>query len=872
VIVTKFGGTSVADAAAIARLAAIVRARSVDKPVVVVSALAGVSDQLAATCKPDGRRDEPRLAPAIAALEARHRELISSVAGAGAVSVLDPWLQALRAGPRDDGPQAHAEWMALGELLSSNLVSAALRHAGVPARCFDVRDVLRTRGENVVRDRVDERTTRRLVEQNLKVVCTAGTEVVVTQGFIARDAAGRTTLLGRGGSDLSASLLGTALAAELVEIWTDVDGVLTGPPHIVPGARRLKILSFEEAAELAYFGAKVLHPASIRPAKEAGIPVLVANSHRVDPQRFPADELPGTLILEDIAQFRDERCVVRSVAVKDGITVVTIHSSRMLMAHGFLERIFAVFSKHATAVDLVSTSEVSVSLTVDDTHALRDICSQLRRFARVEVTSDMAIVCVVGEGMPRARGIVGRVFRAVGNAEVRMISQGASEINVSLVVAAAEADVVVRRLHDEFFQANLPSTIFGESPRDLERARTAGTHTRSIVGSPLVQQAHALADAHGTPFFVYDLDRVVAQIDKLRSALRHPRAHLAYACKANFHPAIFRLASELHVGIDAVSPMEVERALACGIPASEILFTANNVSPDTLCAVNDSGVRVNLGSVSDARRFAALRPNSDVFLRINPGLGAGHHVHVVTGGVDTKFGLNEDELPAAREALAAHGARVVGLHAHIGSGILDPAPLLDGARRLARSACLFPDVRWLNVGGGLGVPSRPSESEFDVARFGTGLIDILREAEAELSRELELWVEPGRYLVAQCGVLVATVTCRKQSAGHVYIGLDTGMNHLVRPALYGSYHAIRNWSAPDAPLEFVDVVGNVCESADVFAFNRPVPSPQEGHRLAIEDAGAYGFAMASHYNLWPLPREFVLREGRIVAGLEAHAS
>lgn len=869
-IVTKFGGTSVADAAALERLAAIVRARSVDTPLVVVSALAGVSDRLAATCAPDGRRDERQLAPTIAALEARHRALIAEVAGAGAVSVLEPFLKRLRAGPQGDGPVAHAEWMALGELLSSNLVTAALQHAGVPARCFDVRDALRTHGENVVRDRVDEVTTRRLVEQNLKTLC-AGREVVVTQGFIARDAANRTTLLGRGGSDLSASLLGTALGAELIEIWTDVDGVLTGPPHLVPGARRLKILSFEEAAELAYFGAKVLHPASVRPAKDAGIPVLVANSHRVEPQRFPADELPGTLILDDIAQFRDERCVVRSVAVKHGITVVTIHSSRMLMAHGFLERIFAVFSRHATAVDLVSTSEVSVSLTVDDTHALPDICEQLREFARIEVSAEMAIVCVVGEGMPRARGIVGRVFRAVGNAEVRMISQGASEINVSLVVAAAEADVVVRRLHEEFFQTNLPSTIFGESMGDLESAPAADTRARSIAQSPLVRQAHAIADAHGTPFFLYDLDRAAEQIDRLRASLQHPRARVAYACKANFHPAIFRLMAEHEVGIDAVSPMEVERALACGIPASSILFTANNVSPDTLCVVKDSGVRVNLGSLSDVRRFAALRPESDVFLRLNPGVGAGHHAHVVTGGLDTKFGLNEDELPEANEALAAHGARVVGLHAHIGSGILDPELLLEGARRLARVARGFPEVQVLNVGGGLGVPARPGESEFDLARFGTGLIDILRDVEEALARELELWVEPGRYLVAQCGVLVATVTCRKQSAGHVYIGLDTGMNHLLRPALYGSYHAIRNWSAPDAPSEFVDVVGNICESADVFAFNRPLPSPQEGHRLAIEDSGAYGFAMASHYNLWPLPREFVMRHGRLVDGSETHA-
>ncbi len=868
-IVMKFGGTSVADADALARLAAIVRVRRLDRPLVVVSALAGVSDQLSQSCAPDGTRDAARVRAAIDALERRHRALLAEVGGDA--EALDPWLDALRRGPEGDGASAHAAWMALGELLSSSIVVAALRHAEIPARFFDVRDVLRTCGDDPCRDRVDDDATRSAVARHLQPACD-GDHVVVTQGFIARDPSERTTLLGRGGSDFSASILGAALGCELIEIWTDVDGVLTGPPRVVTGARRLKILSFAEAAELANFGAKVLHPATLRPAKLAGIPVLVVNSKRIAAADLPVKKLPGTLILDDIARFQDERSVVRSVAVKHGITVVTVHSSRMLMAHGFLERIFAVFARHRTAVDLVSTSEVSVSLTVDDTRALDAIRAELVKFARVEVTADMAIVCVVGEGMRRARGIVGRVFRAVGNTEVRMISQGASEINISLVVAADEADGVVRRLHDEFFQANLPRTVFGEAVQELDGARADSSQAKAIAAHPWVRQALALAEKHGTPFFMYDLDRVHAQIDALQNALAHPRVRLAYACKANFHPAIFRVMAERGVGIDAVSPMEVERAVACGIPAGDVLFTANNVSPETLCAVHDRGARVNLGALSDVRRFAAARPHSEVFLRINPGVGAGHHTHVVTGGLDTKFGLGERDLGAVLDALGEHDVRVVGLHAHIGSGILEPQPLLEGARRLADMARRFPDLRMLNVGGGLGVPTRPGEGEFDVAGFGAGMLDVLRHAESALGRELTLWVEPGRYLVAQCGVLVATVTCRKQTPGHVFIGLDTGMNHLLRPALYGSYHAIRNWSAPDAPIEFVDVVGNICESSDVFAFNRPLPSPREGHRLAIENAGAYGYAMASHYNLWPLPREFCLRDGRVVDEADTHVS
>jgi diaminopimelate decarboxylase len=511
----------------------------------------------------------------------------------------------------------------------------------------------------------------------------------------------------------------------------------------------------------------------------------------------------------------------------------------------------------------VSTSEVSVSLTVDETRALPQIVDELRGIAQVDVTPDAAIVCVVGEGMRRARGIPARIFRAVGNADVRMISQGASEINVSLVVAASEADAVVRRLHDEFFAGNLPQRVFGEAFADLE------THAAVRAGTPQPQHrlaaiAHRLAATHGTPFYVYELDRIEAQVQHLRQALQPVRARVAYACKANFHPEVFRTMQRLGVGIDAVSPMEAARALECGIAPGDVLFTANNVGLEDLLALHDRGVRVNLGSLSDVQRFAAARPGSPVFLRVNPGVGDGHHEHVVTGGVDSKFGILEPDLPAALEALAAQRVQVVGLHAHIGSGILDPEPLLESAWRLADVASRLPDVRVLNIGGGLGVPYRDDEHELDLGALAQGLRQFVSEIERRLGRAIELWVEPGRYLVAQAGTLVARVTCRKESAGRVYIGLDTGMNHLLRPALYGAYHRVRNLSAPQAPREFVDVVGNICESADVLAFNRPLPRALEGHLIAIEDTGAYGYAMASHYNLWPLPREFVLRGGEPV--------
>jgi aspartate kinase len=265
--------------------------------------------------------------------------------------------------------------------------------------------------------------------------------LVITQGFIGSTTRGITTTLGRGGSDYSAAILGSALHAEEIQIWTDVDGVLTADPRIAPAAKKLKVISFREASELAYFGAKVLHPSTIQPAVEKNIPVIVLNSKR--PQST------GTRIVGNPPRTN---AAVKSIASKQGITVVNIQSTRMLMAYGFLSSIFSVFQRHETAVDLVSTSEVAVSLTIDNSSRLEHIVKDLQVFADVTVFDHQAIVCVVGEQMRSTTGVVDRVFKALNNINVMMISQGASEINMSLVIDEGAVTHAVQQLHREFFE------------------------------------------------------------------------------------------------------------------------------------------------------------------------------------------------------------------------------------------------------------------------------------------------------------------------------------------------------------------------------------------------------------------------------------
>lgn len=445
-IVQKFGGTSVEDAAAIERLAGIVERTRVERPVVVVSAMGKTTDRLVASlgraCEGDGAaalegvREIARATNAVA----------DAVFGRGAPPAghLSPLFAQLErmaeavAVLRSVPPDARDLFLAHGELVSSWVVSHALCRRGIPAVRVDPRDVLVT-DAHFGRAQPDMERTAAAAAERLGGPAARG-EIPVVGGFVGATADGRTTVLGRGGSDYSAAIFGAVLDASRVEIWTDVDGMMTADPRIVPEARVVDHISAAEASELAYFGARVLHPLTLAPAIEKGIPVRVRNSRR--------PELPGTEIRPGAPPPGED---VRSIACKRGISTVDVVTSRMLMATGFLRTLFDVFARHDTAVDMVTTSEVSVSVTVDDTARLAEIRRDLEAIASVEIETGRAMVCLVGENLKFTPGIAARIFRAIEGVNVLMISQGASRRNVSFVVAEEDADRAVRLLHREFF-------------------------------------------------------------------------------------------------------------------------------------------------------------------------------------------------------------------------------------------------------------------------------------------------------------------------------------------------------------------------------------------------------------------------------------
>ena len=447
--IMKFGGTSVENVSAFRNVAAIVKTNVALRPVVVVSAIGGFTDALLASVQKaiggDARAATRSLDQDLKRHVAIARELLNAESCAAfelTVAVARREIRQLHkiiAVHPVTHPPLQDEIVAYGEQLSAQLLAAVLREENLTARYVDARRCLRTNhsyGSAVPLPETAPATRAELIP------LLESSRIPVLGGFIGSTNKGVTTTLGRGGSDYSAAIIGAALEAREIQIWTDVSGVLTADPRIVNKARTIPVLSYQEAAELAYFGAKVLHPKTIQPAIDCQIPVRVCNSHA-------ADEA-GTLIVSESAAAPQ---TVKAIAHKNGITTVQVTSARMLGAYGFLRALFEVFDRHRTAVDVVTTSEVSVSLSIDDVSALPELITGLEQLGAVEVEEHRTIVSVIGEGLRNTPGIAARVFSEISDINVTMISVGASSVNLTFMVEESRAPEAIKRLHYVCFEA-----------------------------------------------------------------------------------------------------------------------------------------------------------------------------------------------------------------------------------------------------------------------------------------------------------------------------------------------------------------------------------------------------------------------------------
>jgi diaminopimelate decarboxylase/aspartate kinase len=674
--------------------------------------------------------------------------------------------------------------------------------------------------------------------------------LLVTQGFIARAADGGTALLGRGGSDTSAACFGALLGASCVEIWTDVPGMFSANPHRVPDARLLTNIGYDEAQEIATTGARVLHPRCIAPCREARVPIRICDTSHPD--------LPGTTIGAAAAAAPG----VKAISTRRGLVLVSMETIGMWQQVGFLADVFEQFRRHGLSVDMLGSSETNVTVSLDpsenlvSSNVLEALCADLAQVCRVKVIAPCSAVTLVGHGMRSLLHQLSDVLAEFGRERVHLISQSSNDLNLTFVVDEDLADEMLPRLHELLIEAGAMPVheggVFGPSWRALAEA-----------GRPVAppwwraRRDDLLAEAgKGTPRYVYDLATVRARATALSGIAALDRC--LYALKANPHPAVLRTVHALGFGLECVSAGELAHAFASveGLDPSRVLFTPSFAPRREYEDALARGVWVTLDGAHPLREWPELFRGRAVWLRIDPGFGRGHHEKVRTGGRGAKFGLSVTDLPEFLALARGLDVRIHGLHAHLGSGIGDPAHWGEVLLQLASLAEGIGTVAALDLGGGIGVPADPGQAPFDLGALAARLGE-LKAAYPQYA----LWMEPGRFVVAEAGVLLLHATQVARKGEVLRIGVDGGMNTLLRPALYNAWHEIVNLSRLDEPATLLaDVVGPVCESGDVLGRRRRLPGTREGDVLLVANAGAYGAVMASTYNLRALPGEVVFDE------------
>ena len=853
-LVLKFGGTSVSKRErwdTIGRLAAERAGEENARVLVVVSALSEVTNELQAISQGDA------IAGRIAALLARHRAFCEGELGINADAAIGERLRALQA--LGDDPRAalrpldwQAEVLGQGELLSSALGAAYLRSQGLDFGWCDARDWLdavampnhsawANRLSVNCRFDADAGLRARFAEQPARLL--------LTQGFIARHADGGTAVLGRGGSDTSAAYFGALLGARRVEIWTDVPGMFSANPREVPDARLLARLDYAEAQEIATTGAKVLHPRSIAPCRDAFVPMRILDTSR--------PELPGTRIDASVATVPG----VKAISQRNGIVLVSMESIGMWQQVGFLADVFERFKDHGLSVDLIGSSETNVTVSLDpsdnlvNTDVLARLSADLSQVCRVKVIVPCAAITLVGRGMRSLLHKLSDIWEMFGRERVHLISQSSNDLNLTFVVDETAAEGMLPLLHAALIDSEaMPvqdASVFGPRWREIDgRLRLRPTPWWHGERSRLL----ALAE-QGTPRYVYHLPTVRARARGLLAIDAIDRRY--YAIKANPHPAILRALAEEGFGLECVSLGELQRVFEAvpGLAPERVLFTPSFAPIGEYEAAFARGVTVTIDNVELLQRWPEVFRGRTLWLRIDLGHGDGHHQKVNTGGKEAKFGLSAQRIDEFVHAARALGVRITGVHAHLGSGVDTVDHWQVMVEELAGFARRIGSVEILDIGGGLPIPYSADDEPFDLEAWSRGLAEM-----HAAYPEFRIAIEPGRYLVAEAGVLLTRATQVVEKDGVQRVGLDAGMNTLLRPALYDAWHDIANLDRLDeTDTAAFDVVGPICESSDLFGKHRPLPrATAPGDLMLIADAGAYGASMASEYNLRALPAEDVL--------------
>lgn len=853
IIILKFGGTSVANRECWDTIAKITSWRLEEglKPVIVCSAAAGVSDKLEELLKTSVAGDYK---DKFSAIQKLHSDLAKNLGvDQNAISEHMDKLGHLLEGISKVGeftPRVRAKVMALGELMLTKLGAEYLKSAGIDTAWQDARKWLTAESVPLSSDhrRYINATCGFTPDADLaKTSLAVPNEAIITQGFIASDAGGDTVLLGRGGSDVTAAYLAAKFSAVRCEIWTDVPGMYTANPHKVPSARVIKKLGYDEAQEIATLGAKVLHPRCIAPTKKYSIPLHI--------KCMQSPDMEGTVISNAANETKPG---IKAVSMKQGINLISMESIDMWHQAGFLADAFELFKRHGVSIDLISTSETNVTVSIDqvtghhDPAVINDLRRDLEGICKPKLIDSCAFISLVGRNI---RGILHRLSPALDVFEekrVYLVSQAANDLNLTFVVDEDQAERLVRKIHSELIPTDTKHVLLGDSWQE-----TFGESSRaSCEPKWWTKRRDRLIEIAGssTPVYVYDEETIENRIAELKSVTNASR--IFYSTKANPHADILKLVNAKGLGFECVSLGEVKHIFETfpEIDPKQILFTPNFVPRNEYEAAMEADVFVTLDNLHPLKKWPEIFQGKEVLVRVDPGEGFGHHKYVHTAGHKSKFGVSFEELSELHDIARQNGTKIIGLHAHVGSNIMAPKTWANTARFLCDVAKNFKDVRLIDVGGGFGIVEKPGRTPLDTKAVDEALAKVRKD-----NPSFEIWIEPGRYIIAEAGVLLAKVTQTKTKGEYNYVGLDAGMNNLIRPALYGSYHEIVNLSRMDEPTyEEVNVVGPICESGDVMGYSRHIAKANDGDVFLIATAGAYGQVMSSNYNLREKAKEVVL--------------
>jgi len=649
-------------------------------------------------------------------------------------------------------------------------------------------------------------------------------DIIITQGFIAGTPDNKTCLLGRGGSDTSAALIANMLNAKNLQIWTDVNGLYTSDPNIIKKSELIKSVGYEQAQELAAMGAKVLHPYCILPCQRKNIPILIKNT-------YDANSIEFTTIQNT------EKYINRLYAItkQSNVSVFNIKSINMWNNYGFVYDIFEKFNRNSIDINIINTSQFVISTTTDEKNInkLINIKNELLQKYEVELINDCSIISIVGDNIKNQRYLPNAIEISKKYKTIKMVQYSANDMTLSFVIDNIDANQIMKELHEELL---IEEEAFNDNKK-LENKWWISEIDK--INNIMKNQSSA---------YIYNMDFINQQISFLKSNLSSI-SEIYYSMKANNHKNIINKIANNGIGFECVSINEIEYLRDNLFIENNIMFTPN------FCNINEyidsfkyTNIDITVDNIDLIKNNIPIFENKSIGLRIDLDQGDGHHKNVITEGKKAKFGCYIDDILDNISFLKKNNIKIVGLHSHRGSGIEDYNSWLNTAKKLIELSYKFNTIEWINLGGGFGVND---DNPIDFNSLNKGL--------SKLNTEIKFYIEPGRFLVSEAGILISKVTQIKQKDNINYIGLNTGMNSLIRPCLYGSYHKIHNLDKIyEKRNKVYNIVGPICETGDVLGHNRLLPETNINDIILIEHGGAYGCVMASSYNMRKPAQEIIL--------------